>query len=155
MSESVSVEDQETQELSEDLGDQELLQQFQTVDEEGNTIVLTAEQLQSYQEQADVEHSQEEQENETEIMMEGQVDADADVETQEIVHEILESEGAETDLETHTIIDEHGNHQLVSGENLQDLITLHSVDADGNIVTSTHSTVGAEEHVSMEEHVSS
>jgi len=47
--------EQDTQVLTEDIGEQELLQQFQTVDEEGNTIVLTAEQLQSYHEQVQAE----------------------------------------------------------------------------------------------------
>jgi hypothetical protein len=121
------------------------------VDEDGNTIVLTAEQLQSYQEQAEAEHAQQQ---EHEMMGEEGDDA----ETQSIVHELLEGDqidGGEEVLgiETHTIIDEHGNHQLVSGANLQDLITLHSVDADGNIVTSSHGGDEEQELVDgLEEH---
>jgi len=83
---------------------------------------------------------------------------DGEVDTQVLTDEILEGEhivdegehivdeGEHVDLETHTIIDEHGNHQLVTGENLQDLITLHSVDADGNIVTNEH-PIGDDEHL--------
>jgi len=110
-------EDQETQ----------LIEHYQAQDEHGNTIVLTAEQMQSYQDQI-AQHVLEGGGEEGIIIQSAE-----DAETEEIVNEILDNEH---ELATQEILgpDEDHAHHVTNAE-LQELITLHAVDAEGNIIT--------------------
>lgn len=126
--EAEQYEDQETQ----------LLQHFQAQDEHGNTIVLTAEQVQSYQEQL----AQQLEGGEEGMIFHTSEDAE-----DQMVNEILDGEHELATQEILGVEEDDGTHHVTS-EELQELITLHT-DEEGNIITG-HEHVEEHEHMGLE-----